>query len=163
MEKDLGTKLDWVGVDHWNTEQSPRPSHRARRAPTTARTSSSPATTSRRGCAPARGSRHPGTWGRAPISTSAARSERQIEAERWTQLDRQLVRDAIDTGVIDLAPHPGQPARRIPRAEGRPAAQAGTLGLADQVGPANGSSEKAEATLRELGERGDIIKRMHRA
>jgi type IV secretory pathway VirD2 relaxase len=20
MEKDLGTKLDWVGVDHWNTE-----------------------------------------------------------------------------------------------------------------------------------------------
>ena len=38
-----------------------------------------------------------------------------------------------------------------------------TLGLADQVGPGQWAmSENAEATLRELGERGDIIKRMHR-
>ncbi len=29
--------------------------------------------------------------------------ERQVEAERWTQLDRQLVRDADRHGVIDLA------------------------------------------------------------
>ncbi|WP_029880305.1 DUF3363 domain-containing protein, partial [Bradyrhizobium sp. OHSU_III] len=39
-----------------------------------------------------------------------------------------------------------------------------TLGLADQVGPGQWMIDaKAEATLRELGERGDIIKRMHRA
>ena len=31
MEKDLGTKLDWVAVDHWNTAASARPHHRARR------------------------------------------------------------------------------------------------------------------------------------
>src|SRR3546814_19058141 len=38
-----------------------------------------------------------------------------------------------------------------------------TLGLADQVGPGQWTiSENAEATLRELGERGDIIKRIHR-
>ncbi|RUW84454.1 DUF3363 domain-containing protein, partial [Mesorhizobium sp. M8A.F.Ca.ET.059.01.1.1] len=39
-----------------------------------------------------------------------------------------------------------------------------TLGLAEQVGPGQWIiDDKAEATLRELGERGDIIKRMHRA
>ena len=38
------------------------------------------------------------------------------------------------------------------------------LGLADQIGPGQWVVEdKAEATLRELGLRGDIIKRMHRA
>src|SRR3546814_10102743 len=38
-----------------------------------------------------------------------------------------------------------------------------TLGLADQVGPGQWSiSENAEATLLGLGERGDIIKRIHR-
>ena len=31
MEKDLGTKLDWVAVDHWNTQHPARPHHRARR------------------------------------------------------------------------------------------------------------------------------------
>jgi hypothetical protein len=30
--------------------------------------------------------------------------ERQVEAERWTQLDRQLVRDGGRHGVIDVAP-----------------------------------------------------------
>ncbi|MFG1307495.1 DUF3363 domain-containing protein, partial [Xanthobacter autotrophicus] len=39
-----------------------------------------------------------------------------------------------------------------------------TLGFADQVGPGQWViDEKAEATLRALGERGDIIKRIHRA
>src|SRR3546814_11658992 len=30
--------------------------------------------------------------------------ERQIETERWTNLDRQLARDSYRTGVVDLAP-----------------------------------------------------------
>ncbi|TGV95995.1 DUF3363 domain-containing protein, partial [Mesorhizobium sp. M2D.F.Ca.ET.145.01.1.1] len=38
------------------------------------------------------------------------------------------------------------------------------LGLADQVAPGQWViDDRAEPTLRELGERGDIIKRMHRA
>jgi hypothetical protein len=32
--------------------------------------------------------------------------ERQVEAERWTNLDRQLARDGYRTGVIDMAPSP---------------------------------------------------------
>ncbi|MBK5962402.1 type VI secretion protein, partial [Rhodoplanes elegans] len=89
--------------------------------------------------------------------------ERQIEAERWTNLDRQLARDAHRTGIIDLAPHPGrQPDEfhalkvgRLRKLEAR--------GLAEQIGPSQWViSDKAEKRLRELGERGDIIKRIHR-
>ena len=29
-ERDLGTKLEWVAVDHWNTENPTHPRHRAR-------------------------------------------------------------------------------------------------------------------------------------
>src|SRR5690606_34266388 len=90
--------------------------------------------------------------------------ERQIDAERWTQLDRQLVRDARDAGAIDLAPHPDrQPDEYQALKIGR-LRKLESLGLADQVGPGQWSiSRDAEATLRQLGERGDIIKRMHRA
>lgn len=33
--------------------------------------------------------------------------ERQIETERWTQLERQRMRDGRRTGIIDLAPQTG--------------------------------------------------------
>jgi len=88
--------------------------------------------------------------------------ERQIDADRWTNLDRQFARDAYRTGVIDLAPHADRrpdefralKVGRLRKLEG--------LGLADEIGPGQWTiSEKAEATLRELGERGDIIKRIH--
>ncbi|TGP84624.1 DUF3363 domain-containing protein, partial [Mesorhizobium sp. M8A.F.Ca.ET.218.01.1.1] len=67
-------------------------------------------------------------------------------------------------GLIDLAPH----ADRLP--DEFTALKLGrlrkleTLGLADQIGPGQWIvSDRAEATLREMGERGDIIRRMHRA
>jgi Protein of unknown function (DUF3363) len=89
--------------------------------------------------------------------------ERQIDAERWTDLDRQLARDADRRGVIDMAPAPDrQPdelhALRIGRLRKLEA-----LSLADQIAPGQWVlSEEVETTLRELGERGDIIKRVHR-
>ncbi|MFN8994807.1 MAG: DUF3363 domain-containing protein, partial [Pseudomonadota bacterium] len=90
--------------------------------------------------------------------------DRQVDAERWTQLDRQLVRDARDTGVIDLAPRPGeQPDLYHAQKVGR-LRKLESLGLSDQIGPGQWVIDgNAEAILRGLGERGDIIKRMHRA
>src|SRR5690606_31800073 len=81
-----------------------------------------------------------------------------------TPPDRHLVRDGRRSGVIDLAPRPGgQPDEFHALKVGR-LRKLETLGLADQVGPGQWAiTDKAEATLRELGERGDIIKRMHRA
>ena len=163
MEKDLGTKLDWAGVDHWNTD-NPHIHIIVR------------------GCADdgqdlviARDYIKEGMRARAadlvtqeigPRTDLDIRRnlERQVEAERWTQLDRQLVRDGRDTGVIDMAVDPNtRPDEYHALKVGR-LRKLEALGLAEQIGPGQWMiDEKAEATLRELGERGDIIKRMHRA
>jgi len=89
--------------------------------------------------------------------------ERQIEAERWTQLDRQLVRNSRRTGIIDMAPDPDRQPDAYHALKAGRLRKLETLGLADQVGPGQWViGDGAEATLRDLGERGDIIKRMHR-
>ncbi|MBL6854181.1 MAG: DUF3363 domain-containing protein, partial [Alphaproteobacteria bacterium] len=89
--------------------------------------------------------------------------ERQVDAERWTNLDRQLARDGYRTGVIDLAPHPNRQPDEFHALKVGRLRKLESLGLADQVGPGQWTvSESAEATLRDLGERGDIIKRIHR-
>jgi type IV secretory pathway VirD2 relaxase len=162
MEKDLGTKLDWVAVDHWNT-QHPHV-HIIMRG----------VAEDGQDLVISRDYIKEGMRARAqdlvtqdlgPRSDLDIRHalERQVDAERWTQLDRQLARDADRHGVIDLAPDAGrQPdpfealkVGRLRRLEG--------LGLAHQHGPGQWTMDSAaETTLRELGERGDIIKRIHR-
>ncbi|MER9365012.1 relaxase/mobilization nuclease and DUF3363 domain-containing protein [Mesorhizobium sp. M0518] len=163
MEKDLGTKLDWAGVDHWNTDNPHL--HIILRGHTD----------DGQDLVISRDYIKEGMRARAadlvtqelgPRTDLDIRRnlQRQVEAERWTQLDRQLVRDGRDTGVIDLAcSENAQPDEYHVLKVGR-VRKLETLGLAEQVGPGQWMiDDKAEATLRELGERGDIIKRMHRA
>ncbi|OCC05400.1 type VI secretion protein [Labrys sp. WJW] len=163
MEKDLDTKLDWAGVDHWNTD-NPHV-HIILRG----------RTDHGQDLVIARDYIKDGMRARAadlvtqelgPRTDLDIRRhlDRQIEAEHWTQLDRQLVRDGRGSGVIDTAPdRQGKPDEYHPQKVGR-LRKLETLGLAVEVGPGQWRiEEKAEATLRELGERGDIIKRMHRA
>jgi type IV secretory pathway VirD2 relaxase len=163
MEKDFGTRLDWVGVAHWNTD-NPHV-HIILRG----------RTDDGQDLVISRDYIKEGMRARAqdlvtqelgPRTDHDIRCnlERQIEAERWTDLDRQLARDSYRSGVVDLAPQPDrQPDEFHTMKVGR-LRKLETLGLADQVGPGQWIvSEKAEATLRELGERGDIIKRIHRS
>ena len=163
MEKDLGTRLDWVAVDHWNTEHPHV--HLIVRG---VRDDGQDLVISRDYIKEGMRDRARDliTMELGPRTDHDIRRalERQIEAERWTQLDRQLVRDARDAGAIDLAPHPDrQPDEYQALKIGR-LRKLESLGLAEQVGPGQWSiSHDAEATLRQLGERGDIIKRMHRA
>lgn len=90
--------------------------------------------------------------------------ERQIESERWTQLDRQLVRDARETGIVDLAPRADRQPDEFHALKVGRLRKLEVLGLAGQVGHSQWFIKpEAEAVLRELGERGDIIKRMHKA
>src|SRR5690606_9672036 len=89
--------------------------------------------------------------------------ERQIGAERWTNLDRQLMRDGHRNGIIDMAPRSDRQPDEFHALKVGRLRKLESLGLAGQIG--NGQwviFEKAEPTLRELGERGDIIKRIHR-
>ncbi|MEO5322874.1 DUF3363 domain-containing protein [Mesorhizobium sp. CC13] len=163
MEKDLSTKLDWVAVDHWNTDNPHI--HIILRG----------RTEDGQDLVISRDYIKEGMRARAQDLVTQELGqrtdhelhrnlERQVEAERWTQLDRQLVRDGGKTGIIDLAPLPD----RLPDAFH--ALKVGRLrtleilGVAGQVGSAQWFiKEEAEKVLRELGERGDIIKRMHRA
>jgi len=162
MQKDLGTSLDWVAVDHWNTGHPHV--HLIVRG----------VRDDGENLVIARDYIKEGMRDRArdlitqelgPRTDHDIRTalERQIDAERWTNLDRQLARDAYRTGIIDLAPHPGrQPDEFHALKVGRLRKLEG-LGLAEQIAPGQWViSESAEKRLRELGERGDIIKRIHR-
>ncbi|WP_234186992.1 VirD2 family relaxase/mobilization nuclease [Shinella sp. NM-101] len=163
MEKDLDTRLDWVAVDHWNTEHPHV--HLIVRG----------VRDDGQDLVIARDYIKEGMRDRArdlitqelgPRTDLDIRRtlERQIETERWTQLDRQLVRDGRDTGIIDLAPVPGQQPDEFHALKVGRLRKLETLGLASQVGNAQWFIKpEAEKTLRELGERGDIIKRMHKA
>ena len=162
-EKDLGTRLDWVAVDHWNTD-NPHV-HLIVRGRTDdghdlvidrdyiksgMRDRAQDLVTQELGP-------------RTDLDISRA-LDSQIEAERWTQLDRQLARDRNEHGVIDVAPSPDrQPDEYLTQKIGR-LRHLERLGLAETIGPGQWIiADEAEATLRELGQRGDIIKRMHRA
>lgn len=162
MEKDLGTRLDWVAVDHWNTEHPHV--HLIVRG---VRDDGENLVISRDYIKEGMRDRARDlvTQELGPRTDLEIRRtlERQIDAERWTSIDRQLARDAYRTGVIDLAPSPDrQPDAFHVLKIGR-LRKLETLALAEEIGPGQWTvSEDAEATLRQLGERGDIIKRIHR-
>jgi type IV secretory pathway VirD2 relaxase len=162
-ERDLGTKLDWIGVDHWNTDNPHIHIILRGRAE------------DGKDLVIARSYISEGMRARAqdlitqelgPRSDLDIRRslDRQVEVERWTRLDRQLAREAGKRGIIDVAPHPRrQPDEYLPQKIGR-LRKLESLGLARPVAPGQWAiADEAEATLRALGERGDIVKRMHRA
>ncbi|ABL68256.1 relaxase/mobilization nuclease and DUF3363 domain-containing protein [Paracoccus denitrificans] len=162
-EKDLGTELDWIAVDHWNTD-NPHVHVILRGRADDGKDLVISRDYIREGLRDRAqdlitrelGPRHDHEIHRSLM--------RQVEAERWTALDRQLLRDAGKPGVIDMAPHVDGPRDDyLPQKVGR-LRHLERLGLADQVGQAQWVIRpEAEIMLRELGERGDIIKRIHRA
>ena len=163
MEKDLGTKLDWVAVDHWNTEHPHV--HLIVRG---VRDDGQDLVISRDYIKEGMRDRAREliTQELGPRTDLDIRRtlESQIETERWTQLDRQLVRDAGKSGIIDLAPRADRQPDEFHALKVGRLRTLEILGLAGQVGHSQWFIKpEAESVLRELGERGDIIKRMHRA
>jgi Type IV secretory pathway, VirD2 components (relaxase) len=163
MEKDLGTKLDWVGADHWNTDNPHI--HIILRG----------RTDDGQDLVISRDYIKEGMRARAQDLVTQELGqrtdleihrnlERQVEAERWTQLDRQLVRDAGKSGIVDLAPLADRPQDEFHTLKVGRLRTLEVLGVAGQIGHSQWFIKpEAETILRELGERGDIIKRMHRA
>lgn len=161
--RDLGTKLDWIAVDHWNTEHPHIHILLRGRADDGAdlvisrdyigsglRTRAGDLVTRELG----------------PRSELEIRRglEAEVLAERWTRLDRVLAREAGRAeGVVDLRPHrdgAGDPLREIRIGRMRTLER---LGFAEPAGPARWVlAPDVEQRLRALGERGDIIKRLHR-
>jgi type IV secretory pathway VirD2 relaxase len=163
-EGDLGTKLDWVAVDHWNTD-NPHVHVLVRGRADDGRDlviSRDYISRGLRARAVDRVTLELGPRSDREISSSL---ERDVEAERWTGLDGAL-RAAADGGggVADLRPGAGGEDPELRRLMVGRAANLERLGLADQISPGCWILKPdLEGTLRGLAIRGDIIKTMHRA
>lgn len=163
MEADLGTRLDWVAVDHWNTD-NPHTHLIVRGRDDTGKDLIIA------GDYIAHGFRHRA----AELATEwlGPRTEleiqqtlqREVEQERWTSLDRTLQREAGEHGWVQIERF------NEPRLQRQRLLLIGRLqrlqrlGLAYETQPGTWAVHAdAEKTLRTLGERGDIIRTMQRA
>ena len=164
VERDLGTRVDWLAVDHWNTDNPHIHVLIRGRGDDGQDLVISREYISRglRDRAAERVTIELGPRSEQEIRTAL---EREVESERWTSLDRAL-RDNSDEcgGIADLRPGPGAEDPELRRLLLGRAVKLERLGLAEQVGPACWTLKPGlELALRDLGIRGDIIKTMHQA
>lgn len=158
MEKDLGTTLDWVAVDHHDTGHPH--SHILIRGKC-----EDGKTLNIAGDYIAHGIRHRAseimTRALGPQTEREVQDQlaREVDAERLTRLDRAVIQRAHD-GVIDLRLGTGDPTfqqllvARVRKLE--------DMELATREGPLVWSLDpNAERTLSDMGRRGDIIRTMH--
>ena len=163
-EQDLGSRLDWVAVDHWNTD-NPHIHVLARGVVEDGADlviSRDYISRGLRGRAEQLVALELGPRTDQEVSRVL---ESEVTVERWTGLDRAL-RAASDEsgGLIDLRPGGGPKNPELRRLMIGRAMKLERLGLAAPVGPASWTLKAGhEETLRELALRGDIIKTMHRA
>jgi type IV secretory pathway VirD2 relaxase len=163
-QRDLGTRLDWIAVDHWNTEH-PHVHVIIRGLADDGQDLVISRDYIREGMR-ARGeaivTRELGLRSEQEIRKTL---EREVDAERWTRLDQALVRGAGQNGgIIDLRPDRHQQPDELRAIKIGRMRKLERLGLAHPVSVSQWAfSEGAESTLRGLGERNDIIKRIHRS
>lgn len=160
MESDLGTRLEWVAADHFNTGHPH--THIVMRGKddrgkdlVIARDYIAHGMRARAGDLVTR------ELGPESEIEALRKLEHEVSAERFTRIDRAILRDAAD-GALKLAVKPE-------RDPGRSSIRTGRLrtlermGLADEIAPAVWRvAPEMEATLRRMGERVDIIKTMNR-
>ncbi len=163
MEQDLGTTLDWVAVDHFDTGH-PHTHVLVRGATEEGKVLNIAGDYIAHGIR-GRASEIMTRW-LGPQSELEVREqlEREIDAERLTRLDRDILA-RTDAHVVDLR----QPARwdgdgSYQQLLIRRARQLERMELAEREGPlAWRVAPELEQTLRDLGRRHDIIRTMHRA
>lgn len=162
MEADLGTRLDWVAVDHWNTDNPHTHVVLCGKDDT-----NKDLIISRDYIA--EGMRHRAAelateWLGPRTELEIHRTmQREVDQERWTGLDRTLQRVAMDglVGAETLAEPRLQRQRQV--LIGR-LQRLRSMGLANEQLPGTWAIHaEAEPTLRAMGERGDIIRTMQRA
>ncbi len=164
VARDLGTKLDWIAVDHWNTD-NPHIHVVIRGRAEDGQDLVISRDYISRGFRDRAAERV--TLELGPRTEREIRSalEREVEAERWTSLDRAL-RIAADegAGVADLRPSASGEDPELRRLMVGRAARLERLGVAEQIAPGCWTLKPGiEDKLRDLSIRSDIIKTMHRA
>jgi len=164
VERDLGTRLDWVATDHWNTD-NPHVHVLIRGKADDGQDLVVSRAYISHGFRDRAAERI--TLELGPRSELEIRSamEREVAAERWTGLDRALRNIADENGgVADLRPGGADEEPESRRLMLGRAKKLERLGLAEPIGPASWTLKPGlEQSLRDLSIRGDIIKTMHRA
>lgn len=165
MELDLATRLDWIAVDHHNTGH-PHAHIIVRGVLDDGRILNIA------GDYIAHGIRHRASdlvtreLGHQSEIELQAKLQNEVGAERLTRLDKMLLSEQREQGVIDL--RPGEGATWLVRENrnlmiGR-VKQLERYGLATEAEPGRWTvSNRAEVTLEDLGERTEVIKSIHRA
>ncbi len=166
MEADLDTKLDWIAVDHHNTGHPH--THILLRGVTDHGKALNIA-----GDYIAHGIRERASeivtleLGRQSEQEISRQLETEVHAERFTRLDRMLIAEQeAGSEFADLRPDKDM---RVLFRKNRAllidrARHLERMGLATEVTPGQWAiSSEAESALRDLGNRNDIIKTMHRA
>ncbi|BBP05115.1 hypothetical protein TPL01_09990 [Sulfuriferula plumbiphila] len=162
MEADLGTRLNWVAVDHWNTD-NPHTHIVLRGKDDTGKdliiSRDYVAEGMRR-----RAAELATDWLGLRTELDIQRAmQREVDQERWTGLDRTLQREAADGLVRTETLAEPRLQRQRQMLIGR-LQRLQRMGLATEQQPGVWAIRaEAEPTLRAMGERGDIIRTMHRA
>ena len=162
MERDLGTKLEWIAVDHWDTD-NPH-THVVLRGKDDSGKDLIIAPEYISGGMQARARELATEWlGLRTEREIRVSLSREVTQERWTSLDVQLAR-LLDRGEFHL----GSVARDRDGYDrsllvGR-LQHLATMGLAERATADTWTiAPNAEQTLRTLSERGDIIRTLQRA
>ena len=163
MEADLGSRLEWVAVDHWNTD-NPHTHIVLRGKDDGGRDLIISRDYIGQGMRE-RASELATEWLGPRTELEMQRSmAREVDQERWTGLDRTLQREAVD-GLVRTARLEAEP-----RLQRQRLLLVGRLQRLQRMGLANEMQTgvwavhaDAEPTLRAMGERGDIIRTMQRA
>jgi len=162
MEADLGTRLDWVAVDHWNTD-NPHTHVVLRGKDDTGKdliiSRDYIAAGMRR-----RAAELATEWLGPRTELGIQRAmQREVDQERWTGLDRTLQREAKDGLVLPET-------LAAPRLQSQRQMLIGRLQFLQRMGLAAEQQPgvwaihaEVEPTLHAMGERGDIIRTMQRA
>ncbi|NMY64956.1 relaxase/mobilization nuclease and DUF3363 domain-containing protein [Pseudomonas sp. WS 5018] len=159
MEADLGTRLDWVAVDHWNTD-NPHTHIVLRGKDDTGKDLVIARDYIAEGMRN-RASELATEWLGPRTELEIQQSlQREVQQERFTSLDRTLLRERLAGGLSlkTLANHPRRQLLigRLQHLQ--------KLELAHEVRPGHWLlHDDVEATLRAMGERGDIVRTMQRA
>jgi type IV secretory pathway VirD2 relaxase len=164
MEADLGTRLDWVAVDHWNTD-NPHVHLLVRGVTDQAADLVMARDYISHGLRSRAEELAFAELGPKPEHEIQRALDREVTAERWTRLDAEISRAADELGVIDLRPErPGPDDPRLRRLMIGRLQHLETMGLAAEGEPGQWAvAEGAQAKLRELGARGDIIRTIGQA
>jgi type IV secretory pathway VirD2 relaxase len=162
MEADLGTRLEWVAVDHWNTD-NPHTHVALRGKDDTGKDLIISRDYISEGMR-RRAAELATEWLGPRTELEIQRAmQREVDQERWTGLDRTLQREAKDGLVLPETLAAPRLQRQRQMLIGR-LQHLQRMGLATEQQPGVWAVHaNAEPALRAMGERGDIIRTMQRA